>query len=58
MSDTRAEISEISALIQRTADLGARYTRETFGPQQVAPTHSTGVWRAGNDGPHTPDSHK
>ena len=79
MPDTRAQISEIRALIQWAADLRTRgqeirrqlasiraevstltapYTRETFGPQQVPPTHSAGVWSAGNDGSDTPDSHK
>ena len=79
MSDTRAQIREIRALIQRAgelraqahdtgqqlaavlkqiATLTARYTRETLGEQQVPPTHSAGVWRAGNDGSRTPASHK
>ena len=79
MSDTRAQISEIRALIQRAAalrerahDIGqqlaavrkeiakltARYTRETLGQQHVPPTHSAGVWRAGNVGSRTPASHK
>ena len=79
MSDTRAQISEIRALIQRAAELRARahdtgqqlaavlneiakltarYTRETLGQQQIPPTHSAGVWRAGSDGSRTPASHK